>query len=96
LGEERKILLDEMYTGLKDYFETLGWNVSTVRDENLEGASDKEVTKHAKKNDFLLVTEDQKPADLADLEGIPYVSISKRSIAKLIDSEIREKYGEDL
>lgn len=91
-----KILLDEMYTGLKEYFETLGWNVSTVRDEDLEGVSDKEVMEHAKENDFLLVTEDQKPADLADLEGVPYVLISKRSIAKLIDSKIREKYGEEL
>lgn len=93
---EVRILLDEMYTGLKDYFETLGWSVSTVRDEGLEGASDKEVVKRAKDDDFLLVTEDQKPADLADLEGVPYVLISKRSIAKLIDSEIRGKYGEEL
>ena len=90
-----KILLDEMYTGLKDYFEVLGWDVTTIRDVDLEGATDKEVVEYAKENNYLLVTEDQKPADLADIQDLPYVLISKRSIAKHIDSQIREKYGED-
>ena len=93
--ENMKILLDEMYTGLKDYFEVLGWDVTTIRDVDLEGATDKEVVEFAKENDYLIVTEDQKPADLADIQDLPYVLISKRSIAKHIDSQIREKYGED-
>jgi len=92
--DEIKLLLDEMYTGLKDYFEVLGWNVSTVKEEELGGSPDKEIVKYAKENGFLLVTEDRKPADLADLEGSPYVFVSKRSIAELIDSKIREKYLE--
>lgn len=83
-----------MYTGLKEYFEVMGWDVSTVKKEGIAGSSDKEVVKYAKENDFLVVTEDQKPADLADLEDVPYVLVSKRSIAKLIDSMIREKYME--
>ncbi len=88
-----KILLDEMYTGLQDYFEFLGWEVSSVRDEEIEGAPDKEVVKYAMENDFILITEDQKPADLADLEDAPYVLISKKDIASLIDSKIKDKYG---
>jgi len=89
-----KILLDEMYTGLRDYFEFLGWEVSSVKDEQIEGSSDKEVVEYAMDNDFLLVTEDQKPADLADLKDVPYVLISKKDIASLIDSKIRRKYEE--
>lgn len=87
-----KILLDEMYTGLKEYFEVLDWDVVTVTDVGLEGVEDKEVVQYAKENNLLLVTQDQKPAELADLEGVKHVLISKKLIARLIDSEIRKKY----
>ncbi|MCP8323116.1 MAG: DUF5615 family PIN-like protein [Candidatus Methylarchaceae archaeon HK02M2] len=87
-----KILLDEMYAGLKEYFETLGWDVLTVQDAGLQGAKDKDVVAYAKKNNLLLVTQDQKPADLADLTGVKYVLISNTMIAKIADAKIREKY----
>lgn len=86
------LLLDEMYTGLKDYFEILGWNVTTVQEEGLEGVGDKKIVEYAKEKDKLLITQDQKPAELADLEDVPYIYISKRMIAELIDTEIRKKY----
>ena len=87
-----KILLDEMYAGLREYFETLGWDVLTVQDVGLNGAKDKDVVKYAKNNDLLLVTQDQKPAELADLTGVKYVLISNAMIAKIADANIREKY----
>lgn len=87
-----KILLDEMYTGLKEYFQTLGWDVLTVQDVGLKGAEDRKVIEYAEKNGVLIVTQDQKPADLADLKGVPYVLISKKMIAKMADAQIREKY----
>ncbi len=87
-----KLLLDEMYTGLKEYFETLGWDVLTIQDIELKGANDREVIEYAKKNGLLVVTQDQKPADLADLKGVPYVLISKKMIARMVDAKIREKY----
>ncbi|MGQ9530701.1 MAG: DUF5615 family PIN-like protein [Candidatus Bathycorpusculaceae bacterium] len=87
-----RILLDEMYAGLKEYFETLGWEVLTVQEVGLQGARDKDVVKYAKKNNLLLVTQDQKPADLAELMGVKYVLISNAMIAKIADEKIREKY----
>jgi predicted nuclease of predicted toxin-antitoxin system len=87
-----KILLDEMYAGLKEYFETLGWQVLTVHEVGLQGAKDKDVVEYAKMNDLLLVTQDQKPAELAELTGVKYVLISNASIARIADSRIREKY----
>jgi len=87
-----KLLLDEMYAGLKEYFETLGWDVQTVQDVGLRGAKDKDVVEYAKKNNLILVTQDQKPADLADLLGVKYVLISNALIAKIADTKIREKY----
>jgi predicted nuclease of predicted toxin-antitoxin system len=87
-----KLLLDEMYAGLKEYFEILGWNVLTVQASGLQGAKDKDIVEYAKNNNLLLVTQDQKPADLAGLKGVKYVLISNAMIAKIADAKIREKY----
>lgn len=89
-----KLLLDEMYAGLKEYFEILGWNVMTVQDAGLQGAKDKTIVEYAKNNNLLLITQDQKPAELADLKGTRYVLISNAMIAKIADAKIREKYPE--
>ena len=88
-----KLLLDEMYAGLKEYFETLGWDVLTAQGAGLKGAKDKEVVDYARNNDLLLITQDQKPAELAELTGVKYVLISNAMIAKIADSKIREKYS---
>ena len=87
-----KLLLDEMYAGLKEYFEILGWDVLTAQASGLRGAKDKEIVEYAKNNDLLLVTQDQKPADLADLKGVKHVLISNAMIAKIADTKIREEY----
>ena len=87
-----KLLLDEMYAGLKEYFETLGWEVVTAQEVGLQGARDKDVVEYAKKNDLLLITQDQKPAELAELTGVKYVLISNAMIAKIADAKIIEKY----
>jgi len=88
-----KLLLDEMYAGLKEYFETLGWDVLTVQEAGLQGAKDKDIIGYAKNNNLLLVTQDQKPADLAELKGVKCVLISNAMIAKIADAQIREKYN---
>jgi len=83
-----------MYAGLKEYFEILGWSVLTVKDVNLQGAKDREVVEYAKEKDLLLVTQDQKPAELADLMRVKYVLISNAWIAQMANRKIREKYSE--
>jgi predicted nuclease of predicted toxin-antitoxin system len=87
-----KLFLDEMYAGLKEYFETLGWDVITAQEAGLQGAKDREIVEYAKKNSLLLVTQDPKSADLADLTGVKCVLISSAMIAKIADEKIREKY----
>lgn len=87
-----KILLDEMYAGLKEYFEALGWQVMTVQEARLQGSKDREVVEYAKENDLLLVTQDSRPAELAELKDVKYVLISNALIAKIADERIREKY----
>jgi predicted nuclease of predicted toxin-antitoxin system len=87
-----KILLDEMYAGLKEYFETLGWQVMTSQEAGLKGAKDKDIVDYARSKNMLLITQDQKPADLAELTGVKYVLISSAMIAKIADAKIEEKY----
>ncbi|MFZ1039332.1 MAG: DUF5615 family PIN-like protein [Candidatus Bathyarchaeia archaeon] len=87
-----RLLLDEMYAGLKEYFETLGWEVISAQDAGLKGAKDKDIVEYARVNGLLLVTQDQKPAELADLTGVKHVLISNAMIAKIADEKIREEY----
>ena len=91
-GATLKLLLDEMYAGLKEYFEALGWGVQTAQGVGLNGASDRDIVEYARAHDLLLVTQDQKPADLAELVGVKCVLISNGLIAKIADEKIREKY----
>ncbi len=90
-----RILLDEHYTGLKEYLEALGWDVTTVQGAKLKGAKDREIIEYARENDLLVVTEDDRPAQIADMLGVKYIWISPGVIAKTIDAEIREKYAEN-
>ena len=85
-----KLLLDEMYTGLKEYLQAMSWDVTTVHDANLAGASDREVVDYAEKNALLLVTQDEKHADLATLRHVPCVLISKLMLTRMIDAELRK------
>jgi len=87
-----KLLLDEMYAGLKEYFETLGYEVLTAQEAGLKAAKDRDVVEYAGKHDLLIVTQDQKPAELAELTGVKYVLISSALIAKIADEKIKEKY----
>ena len=87
-----KLLLDEMYAGLKEYFETLGYEVLTAQEAGLKSAKDKDVVEYARKHGLILVTQDQKPAELAELTGVKYVMISKAKIAKIADEEIKTKF----
>lgn len=89
-----RLLLDEMYSGLKEHFEALGWTVFTVQELGLRGAKDKEIVECAKKMDLILVTQDQKQAEIAELLGVKCVFISNALIAKIADAKIREKYPE--
>jgi uncharacterized protein with PIN domain len=91
-GITMKLLLDEMYAGLKEYFETLGYDVATAQEAGLKGAKDKDIVEYAQKHGLLLVTQDQKPAELAEIKGVKHVLVSNGMIARIADEKIREKY----
>ncbi len=85
-------MLDEMYAGLKEYFEALGYEVITAQEAGLKSAKDKAVVEYAGKHDLLLITQDAKPAELAELTGVKCVLISSAMIAKVADAKIKQVY----
>ena len=87
-----KLLLDEMYAGLKEYFETLGYEVITAQEAGLKAAKDRDVVEYARKHGLLLVTQDQKPAELAELLGVKCIFISNLLIAQIVDQKIKATY----
>jgi predicted nuclease of predicted toxin-antitoxin system len=87
-----KLLLDEMYAGLKEYFETLGYEVVTAQEAGLKSAKDRDIVEYAGKHDLILVTQDQKPSELAELLGVRCVFVSNLMIAKLVDQKIKEQH----
>ncbi len=89
-----KLLLDEMYAGLKEYFETLGYEVITAQEAGLKAAKDRDVVEYAGKHGLLLVTQDQKPAELAELLGVKCVFISNLLIAQIVDQKIKTIFKE--
>ena len=87
-----KLLLDEMYAGLKEYFETLGYVVQAAQEAGLKGAKDRDVVEYAGKHGMVLVTQDQKSSELAELMCVRCVLVSSVMIAKVADAKIKEKY----
>jgi len=87
-----KILLDEMFAGLKEHFEALGYNVTTAQDVGLKSVKDREIVEYAKKYDMLLITQDAKPAQIAELTGVNCIFVTTAMIAKTIDTKIRQLF----
>ena len=89
-----KLLLDEMFSGLKEYFEVLGCEVITVHDADLTGRMDKAIAEYAYEHDLVLITEDKKPAELADLLGGKYFYVDNKTKAQMIHEKIKTTYCE--
>ena len=62
----------------------------SAQEAGLQGAEHKEIVEYASKYKLILVTQDQKPAELTQLLGVKCVFISNLMIAKLIDEKIKQ------
>jgi predicted nuclease of predicted toxin-antitoxin system len=84
-----------MFTGYKDHFEILGYDVQTVEDVGLKGSEDMKVAKYAVDNDYILITEDKrKPVDFMKILQGKYILVDASMIVKMIDKAVQSKYGE--
>jgi len=87
-----RALLDEMYSGLKDYLEALECESKSVDDLSMQGAPDKAIVEYARNKGLLLVTRNQRQAELAFLPGVKHVLVTKPMMVKRIKEGIFEKY----
>jgi predicted nuclease of predicted toxin-antitoxin system len=87
-----QILLDEMYTGLKELLKAMGWEVTTVQECGLQGKEDREVATYAYEHAQLLVTQDSLPAEIADILGGKNVLVRPKDVAQIVGKMILEKY----
>jgi predicted nuclease of predicted toxin-antitoxin system len=79
-----------MFAGLKEHFEALGYTVTTAQEVGLKSVKDREIVEYAKKHGLLLITQDAKPAEIAELTGVKCVLVSNAMIAKVVDEKIRQ------
>jgi predicted nuclease of predicted toxin-antitoxin system len=84
------LFLDEHYDGLREYLEALGWKATSVQKEGLTKSTDKTIVEYVKEKDFILITQDEKPALLAKMLGVPCVWVSLDKIAKLVHGELNK------
>ena len=85
-----KIFLDEHLEGMEEYLKSYGYDVTSVIKENMQGAKDYEVVLHAKKNGYVLITNDEKPAGIAKMHGVDCIWLSFSKLAKIAVRELRE------
>ena len=83
-----------MYDGLKEYLEEMSWQVKTVKDLGKPNAKDPVVRSYAKENDYILVTQDKRSADVARRSGIECVLVSLGDIADLVKERIIKGYSD--
>jgi hypothetical protein len=62
----------------------------TVHDANLKGKPDKAIANYDKDHDLILITDDRKPAELADQLGAKYFFVDNKTKAKMIHDKIKD------
>jgi len=85
-----KILLDEMYSGLKPLLIKYWPEIHTVPEVLKAGAKDKAVIDYVKENGMILVTEDCRMPRKAGDSGITIVQVSKMDMAEIIDTKLQD------
>jgi len=85
-----KLLLDEMYSGLKPFLKILGWEAQSVDELGLKGAEDAAIVEYASRNSLVIVTQDQVTADLARLKGVPCILVGLVETARMVDKTLRD------
>jgi len=85
-----RVILDAMYDGMQEYLQEEGWEVITVKDIGASNAKDAKVRSYARENDSILVTQDNKSADIAKRNGVICIHVSLGDISELVKKEIHK------
>jgi predicted nuclease of predicted toxin-antitoxin system len=81
-----------MFAGLKEHFEALGYSVVTAQEVGLKSVKDREIVEYAKTHGLLLITQDAKPAEIAELTGVKCILVSNAMLAKVVNEKIQQYF----
>lgn len=90
-NEPMKILLDNQLNGMDRYLRIQGYDVVTAYDLGYTQKTDEEVIKYAKEHNIVLVTEDNKAADLADTLDVPVIHLDMKMKSKAVAEELKKR-----
>ena len=85
-----KILLDEKLKVMAFFLKSLGLEVKRTDEINLDGMNDDDIVKHAKENSFILVTENNHMARLAELHNVDCILTDMKFKAKAVFNEMMQ------
>ena len=87
-----KIFLDEQLTELAPLLRFADYDVVTVIDEGFREHKDEELLNHAKAKDYLLVTEDDGAAKLANEMGVKCIFLDTVLKARAVKWELETRF----
>jgi len=91
--EKPKLLVDEMYDGLDEKLEKLGYEAYSVKKLKAEGKkmeTDFSVISHAKENSLTLVTQDGENIKGCKENNLPLISINIDDIYKIVVEKLNQ------
>lgn len=86
-----KILLDNQLNGMDRYLRIQDYDVVTAYELGFTEKTDEEVIKHAKKHNMILVTEDNKAANLAETLDVRVIHLDMKMKAKAVAEELKKR-----
>jgi predicted nuclease of predicted toxin-antitoxin system len=85
-----KILLDNQLNGMDRFLKIQGYDVVTAYDLGFTQKTDEEVIKYAKEHNMILVTEDNKAADLAKIIDIHIIHLDMKMKSKAVEEALKK------
>jgi len=86
-----KILIDNQLNGMDRFLRIQGYEVTTAYELGYTEKTDEEVIKHAKEHNMILITEDNKAADLAELYNVAVIHLNMKMKSKAVTEELKER-----
>lgn len=87
-----KILLDNQLNGMDRFLRIQGYDVTTAYELGYTEKTDEEVIKYAKEHSMILITEDNKAADLAEIHNVKIIHLDMKMKAIAVSNELKKRF----
>ena len=83
-----EILIDNQLNGMDRFLRIQGYDVTTAYELGYTEKTDEEVIKHAKEHNMILITEDNKAANLAEILEVPVIHLDMKMKSIAAEEEL--------